>query len=126
MAINFNNSVINGIFNQSTLSFTNVKGSGNTVSVETTLTECKDPLFIMVDLKQAFISMALNQLSIDGKIAASVNLVPGEMNIIPVTTFGCVDKDGKITFEFMGMNDATLSDVNIGVCAFTHIPVINH
>ncbi len=125
MAINFNISKVYGIGNTSSLPMTAVNENSRSVEFTTDVSDTKDPIYVILNLSTTFISSNFEILSEDGKITREISLEPCTFNIIPVTTYGCVTKDGKVNFRLTGVSGEIETSMAIKIGAFTHISVIN-
>lgn len=126
MAINFNTSKVFGIGNMGNLPMTAVNQDGKSIELSTNVSDIKDPLYVIIDLSASFISSKLEVFNADGKLAYEIGLNPTEYNIIPVTTYGCVTKEGKVNFRLTGISGDIESGMAIMIGAFSHISVINN
>ena len=126
MAINFNITKVHGIGNTSSFPMTAVNENSRSVEFTTDVSDTKDPIFVVIDLTTTFISSELELLSDEGKTVCVANLDPCSFNIFPVTTYGCVNKEGKVTFRLTGISGDLESSMAIKIGAFSHIDVVNN
>ena len=126
MAINFNTSKITGIGKYGSMPITTINHNGESVELTTDISGTKDPIFVIIDLTTTFISSELELLSDEGKTVFVADLDPCSFNIFPVTTYGCVNKEGKVTFRLTGISGDLESSMAIKIGAFSHIDVVNN
>ena len=126
MAINFITANINGIEKPQQLTMTTVNETGKTIELSTTANNAKDPIYFVVDLKDAHINTRLEIINADGNIAKVVMLMSKGISVLPIKTQNIITKEGQLNFRLTGVSGNIESDFGITVGAFSHIPVINH
>lgn len=104
-----------------------ISEEGNNITVKANVPQTKDPLFCMVDLSAtAGPDIDLIIKGVDGHGDASLTLIMGKFNIIPITTKGFKDSEDNITMELVSENMAISASSKINVMVYSHTPVVNH
>lgn len=127
MAVKFNTTKVNGLFNADKIDFASVAEIGLEISCSTEVKDCKDPLFIILNLNDITVpDFNLKVVSADGK--KQVVAVPeiGETSIIPITTHGFVKENGIIEFLLCTENGTFNPETPMKIAAVSYTPVENH
>ncbi len=125
MAINFNTTLVSGLTKSTKLDMTTINETNRSIDFSATVNSAKDPIYIVVDLKDAHINTRLEMLNEEGNIVNVITLMSKGISIVPITTYGFITKDGQLNFKLTGMSGDIESDFGIEVGAFSYTPVIN-